>query len=432
MELLTEAAPPAAAPQPADAVIEAANQVIEARDIRTLFQPLLHLRTGDVVGFEALTRGPQGSPVESPLALLEAARAAGRLAELDWLCAASACDAAVSAKLHPSASLFLNFDPATLLTPCPEDLLRSTRRAQDQLRIFVEMNEESLIADPGRVFAALAQLRAIGWGVAIDNAFIGSSSLGVFPLIEPDVIKLDLQAAGGDPAVIAAMSDRARLASEHSGAAIHMAGLEKPEDVRLARLAGAEFGQGWLFGVPAPLPADTTAPRNVVPFTRYSEAVADELPFDLLRSLVPTAIAERSLIEPLAAYIEEQAHANGPPGILLLSFDARTPPSPDGDERLRRHVERSAFTVVLGAGPGPESTKTSIVRRLSRSDAMSTDRCVVVLGTHYAGALVARDLDEDGEPGDHRFEYAITHDRSLVCLVARAFVRRAAATPPSN
>ena len=62
------------------------DAVIDHQLVRTVFQPVVHLATGSIAGFEALSRGPAGSTLESPLALFDAARAAGRLGELDWLC----------------------------------------------------------------------------------------------------------------------------------------------------------------------------------------------------------------------------------------------------------------------------------------------------------------------------------------------------------
>ncbi len=108
--------------------------------------------------------------MESPIDLIAGAKAAGRLAEFDWVCAASACEAALAARLHPSMSIFLNFEPATLLTECPEDLLGVTRIAQDRLRVFIEVKEESLLEDPGRLFEARRRAKETNWGIAIDNA----------------------------------------------------------------------------------------------------------------------------------------------------------------------------------------------------------------------------------------------------------------------
>ena len=88
----------------------------------TLFQPIVHLETAEVVGYDAVRRGPAGTRLEAPLDLFRAARLADRLVELDWICAAAACGAALDAGLQPSIAIFLNFEPETLLAPCPPGL----------------------------------------------------------------------------------------------------------------------------------------------------------------------------------------------------------------------------------------------------------------------------------------------------------------------
>ena len=51
-------------------------------DLTLVFQPIVDLDAGTVVGFEALSRGPAGD-LHTPDRLFAAARSAGRLAELD-------------------------------------------------------------------------------------------------------------------------------------------------------------------------------------------------------------------------------------------------------------------------------------------------------------------------------------------------------------
>ena len=104
--------PAAAAPiahrtgEPPESVTAAAarsvtiDAVIRDGAIRTLFQPIVHLQSQEVVGFEALSRGPADTPMESPAVLIEAARVAGRLGELDWLCRAHAMEAVAASSLH--------------------------------------------------------------------------------------------------------------------------------------------------------------------------------------------------------------------------------------------------------------------------------------------------------------------------------------------
>jgi sensor c-di-GMP phosphodiesterase-like protein len=60
--------------------LSSVEDVIDARAVVAVYQPLVDLLTGEVVGYEALARGPQGSPWERPDVLFAAARACGRLA----------------------------------------------------------------------------------------------------------------------------------------------------------------------------------------------------------------------------------------------------------------------------------------------------------------------------------------------------------------
>lgn len=62
--------------------------------VRTVFQPLVSLDGGAVLGYEALSRGPAGTVLETPDALFAAARRSGRLRDLDAACRTAALRAA--------------------------------------------------------------------------------------------------------------------------------------------------------------------------------------------------------------------------------------------------------------------------------------------------------------------------------------------------
>jgi EAL domain-containing protein (putative c-di-GMP-specific phosphodiesterase class I) len=414
------------------AVATATQRVIDGRQIQTVFQPLVHLATDEVVGYEALARGPEGSPVESPLVLLRAARAAGRLAELDWICAATAYRAAAEARLHPSTSIFINFEASTLLTPCPADLLTLIRSAQDRLRVLVMINEAQLIADPGRLFEALAQAREIGWGVALNNVEVSPSSLALLPLAHPDVIKIDLGRLRDNPLALAERGDAARMYSEQTGASMLVAGIEDGDDVQLARSIGAQYGQGWHHGGPAALPATSAVPRSVFPLLPAPTMTVQPTPFELIREHSPTSIIERRFLEPLCHYLVEQVDRNGPRALLLSSYpNGRSMPA-GYYEKLSRLFDRAAFSVVFGPGLATVTQPYLRTGELDLADPMGPEWDVLVLGPHYVGALVARDLGDDGPVEHRRVEYAITHDRELVVTAARGFLRRVNAHAPGS
>ena len=65
---------------------------------------------------------------------------------------------------------------------------------------------------------------------------------------------------------------------------------------------------------------------------------------------------------------------------------------------------------------------------LSPGDPLSQEWDIAVLGPHFAGAIVARDLGDDGPDRDRRFEFVLTFDRDLVIDVAASLIARLTGT----
>ena len=61
---------------------------------------------------------------------------------------------------------------------------------------------------------------------------------------------------------------------------------------------------------------------------------------------------------------------------------------------------------------------------LSQDDALAGEWAVVVVGSHYAGALIARDCGDSGLEIDRRFEFLVSHARALVLDAARSLLSR--------
>src|ERR1700727_2968697 len=98
--------------------------------VRSVYQPIVDLRSGDVVGYEALARGPVGGGFERPDLLFAAARERGLTAELDWACRAAAFEGALAAGLRAPSTLFVNVEPYAIDTPAPLHLLGTMARAR--------------------------------------------------------------------------------------------------------------------------------------------------------------------------------------------------------------------------------------------------------------------------------------------------------------
>jgi DICT domain-containing protein len=65
---------------------------------------------------------------------------------------------------------------------------------------------------------------------------------------------------------------------------------------------------------------------------------------------------------------------------------------------------------------------------LDEDDPVRGEWVVAVVGTHYHGALIAKDLGDDDAvaDGERRFSFVVTHDRATVLAAARSLLERVA------
>ena len=186
-----------------------------------------------------------GSALESPAALFGAAWRAGRVAELDWACRATAFTDAVRGGLGPPLTLFVNAEPVSLGVACPDDLKEAIELGKARLRVVVEVTERAVAGDPARLLATVAQAREAGWGVALDDVGAAPASLAVLPFVRPDLIKLDMGLLRGRTTAEAAhIVNSVRAHAERTDAVILAEGIETIKHAREAVAAGATLGQG--------------------------------------------------------------------------------------------------------------------------------------------------------------------------------------------
>jgi EAL domain-containing protein (putative c-di-GMP-specific phosphodiesterase class I) len=222
-------------------------QVLERRAVDVHLQPVVDMRTGAVVGQEALSRFPGAE--EGPAALFADAAAVGLRVQLELLAARAALE--VADRLPPGQHLAVNLSPDALLSPEVGAVLLG---GADRTALTVEVTEHSPIEDYAAVLAALEPLRRAGIRLSVDDAGAGYASLRHILRLCPDTIKLDIALVSQvdvDPARQAMTAAMVAFAEE-TGAALVAEGVETPSerDALLAR--GVRLGQGHLFGRPAP------------------------------------------------------------------------------------------------------------------------------------------------------------------------------------
>jgi EAL domain-containing protein (putative c-di-GMP-specific phosphodiesterase class I) len=399
------------------------DEIIRTRATRALFQPIVELDSGRVVGWEALARGPVGSSLEFPDRLFAAAARLGRTAELDHCCRAAAAAGAIAAGLGHAQELFVNVEPDVAGAPVPA-FLEQARDAAQALRITVEITERALTVAPAELIALVEMYRSWGWGIAIDDVGADPRSIALMPLLRPDVIKLDM-AFVQEPMT----RERARVVhavaaeAERSGALVLAEGIEHAEHSAVAKALGATLGQGWYFGRPGEL---VPAPADAMMRAANAVDLGQDTPFEHLLELRETRIGTKAQLLQMSLALEEQALLQGESGVLLSTFqEARYFPRSTA-VRYARLAEVVALVGALAHDMDAEPAPAVRGSALDTADALRGEWDVVVLGPHFAGAFVARDLGDYGADGARRFEYIVTYDRNLVVAAATRLISRIA------
>ncbi|MGV8979447.1 MAG: EAL domain-containing protein [Cellulomonas sp.] len=234
------------------------DAVIDDSTFHPVFQPIYSLTDGTLVAVEALTRFDV-LPYRTPDLWFAAAAVAGRGVELEIAAIAAAIAAAQD--LPSDVSLSVNASPATLAHPGLLDLIR----ACDGRQLTVEITEHAVIEDYHLMKERIAEIRALGVQIAVDDAGAGIASLQHIVQLAPEIIKLDIsltQHAGSSP-FRRAMAGALIEFAHRSGATLVVEGIEDTADLTLWSALGADAVQGYLVGYPAALPAMPSSPLIV-------------------------------------------------------------------------------------------------------------------------------------------------------------------------
>ena len=218
-------------------------EVLASESFQPVFQPIVELASGEVVGHEALTRFESG---RRPDLVFVDAQAVGLGIELEL----ATLRAAIAAATCLPAGLWLDLNVSPWLLD-HADPLREVLSAADR-PIVLEITEHEVVADYDAFRAAV---RSLGREVrlAVDDAGAGVANFGHIIDLGPDFVKLDqslirlVNAHLGRQALIVGM----RYFSRASGCRLVAEGVETEAEARTVAALGVEFAQGHWFGEPS-------------------------------------------------------------------------------------------------------------------------------------------------------------------------------------
>ena len=234
-------------------------RLLKERGLRVVFQPIVNMADGGIYAHEALIRGPHGMPLNSPDALLKAARNERLLLQFELACVAVAL--CRWAELRQPGRLFVNISATALVERVSQGSARPLLDAIERLGLHsrmltLEITEHEHIADVDALLTVAKQMH--GWGIsfALDDFGDGRSSLRLWAELTPDIVKIDKYFTR-DLGTHAKKHQTLRALMQIAdvfGTSLVAEGIETAADLRAVRDLGINFGQGYLLGRPDPEP----------------------------------------------------------------------------------------------------------------------------------------------------------------------------------
>lgn len=231
-------------------------RLMRSHALYPVFQPITDLRDGIIHAHEALIRGPDGTPLHSPDALLQAARREDLLHEFEVFCVIAALRR--WGALKQPGRLFINISADALVKVVkltgvvrPSEFVR--KLGFSPRMVVLEITEHERVSDMGILADVVKEVQAVGVSLALDDFGDGRSSLRLWSQIKPDIVKIDkyftkdISGHADNLKTIQALMQIAEI----FGTSLVAEGIENEDDLRVLRDLGLTYGQGYLIGRPA-------------------------------------------------------------------------------------------------------------------------------------------------------------------------------------
>jgi EAL domain-containing protein (putative c-di-GMP-specific phosphodiesterase class I)/GGDEF domain-containing protein len=230
------------------------QRIIIEKQINSVFQPIVNLETLEIIGYEALSRGPKDTEFASPLLLFTFAAECGLSFELDRLCRKSAFGAIK--KLKTDKKIFINTLTMTIHDPefrgvYLKELLEDLKIKPEN--VVFEVSEKMAIDNYDMFRSAMRDYTDIGIVHASDDIGTGHSDLERIMELNPGFMKIDLSFVKDiDKNYIKQEIVKAMVTlANNIGSMVIAEGVETREEYEKLKELKVEYGQGFLLAKPS-------------------------------------------------------------------------------------------------------------------------------------------------------------------------------------
>jgi len=218
--------------------------------VYSVYQPIVDIATGDVIGYEALIRSGDKMPAE----MFHKSYENGTVIPFDFHCLESSIK--VLPELHEGQCLFLNIEPLTLEKAFSkgkegEEFLKGLKAYSG--KVVFELTEGVKKSDFAFIRRGVEFIRAFGYRFALDDIDDISVKTSQLASLKPDFLKIDLQLVQGiasnylNQQIVREMVHMGRV----NGSEMVAEGVEHKSDLEFIRNMGIRYGQGFFFAKPA-------------------------------------------------------------------------------------------------------------------------------------------------------------------------------------
>lgn len=224
------------------------REVLESGSLWPVYQPIVDLRTGEVVGVEALSRFA-GPPRRSPDVWFADAAAVGLGVPLEVLAIRKAVE--VLDQLPAPVYLSVNVSPQTAAS----DELACALAEVPVDRLVLEITEHAEVSDYEGLNRGVNRLRTRGARLAVDDTGSGFASMRHVLRLAPDIVKLDttLTSDIDSDSFLRALGFSLRSFASAIDAEVIAEGIETSRELDALRFLGVSYGQGYFLRAPGPL-----------------------------------------------------------------------------------------------------------------------------------------------------------------------------------
>lgn len=227
------------------------DKLISEKQVVPYYQPIIHLKTGDTLGYEVLGRSRLYG-IETPGAMFRAAAKMDLEVQLSTMLR---CEGIMhSASFVELPHLFVNTHPRELEVDGLIDSMRAIRDLRPTQKLTIEIHEAA-ITNAGMMSKLRNDLRNLNVGLAYDDFGAGQARLVELAKVQPDYLKFDIalvrdidQAPAQQQQMVASL---VRMVRE-LGVVPLAEGIETAAEGAVCEQVGFELGQGFFYGKPAP------------------------------------------------------------------------------------------------------------------------------------------------------------------------------------